>query len=98
MALGALPANVLCLVMGEALATTALGIGLGLAACLGLMRCLASLLFEIPPSDALTIAAVSLVGVVALQHRIYPLGMRRKWIPVRRCVASRDMGLIHCAL
>jgi hypothetical protein len=43
------------------LAITALGIGLGLAACLWLMRYLASLPFEIPPTDPLTIAAVSLV-------------------------------------
>jgi putative ABC transport system permease protein len=88
MALGALPANVLRLVMGEALAITALGIGLGLAACLGLMRYLASLLFEIPPTDPLTIAAVSLVvGAVALQA---------SYLPARRATKVDPMAALRC--
>jgi putative ABC transport system permease protein len=88
MALGALPANVLRLVMGEALAITALGIGLGLAACLGLMRYLASLLFEIRPTDPLTIAAVSLiVGAVALQA---------SYLPARRATKVDPMAALRC--
>jgi len=88
MALGALPANVLRLVMGEALAITALGIGLGLAACLGLMRYLASLLFEIRPTDSLTIAAVSLiVGAVALQA---------SYLPARRATKVDPMAALRC--
>ena len=88
MALGALPAHVLRLVMGEALAITALGIGLGLAACLGLMRYLASLLFEIRPTDPLTIAAVSLiVGAVALQA---------SYLPARRATKVDPMAALRC--
>jgi putative ABC transport system permease protein len=88
MALGALPANVLRLVMGEALAITALRIGLGLAACLGLMRYLASLLFEIRPTDSLTIAAVSLiVGAVALQA---------SYLPARRATKVDPMAALRC--
>ncbi|HXY09516.1 MAG TPA: ABC transporter permease [Terriglobales bacterium] len=88
MALGALPANVLRLVMGEALAITALGIGLGLAACLWLMRYLASLLFGIPPTDPLTIAAVSLViGLVALQA---------SYLPARRATKVDPIAALRC--
>jgi putative ABC transport system permease protein len=88
MALGALPANVVRLVMGEALAITALGIGLGLAACIGLMRYLASLLFEIRPTDPLTIAAVSLiVGAVALQA---------SYLPARRATKVDPMAALRC--
>ncbi|MGA7931395.1 MAG: ABC transporter permease [Candidatus Sulfotelmatobacter sp.] len=88
MALGALPANVLRLLMGEALAITALGIGLGLAACLGLMRYLASLLFELAPTDPLTIAAASLVvGVVALQA---------SYLPARRATKVDPIAALRC--
>ena len=88
MALGALPASALRLLMGEALAITALGIGLGLAACLGLMRYLASLLFEIRPTDPLTIAAVSLiVGVVALQA---------SYLPARHATKVDPMAALRC--
>ena len=88
MALGALPATALRLLMGEVLVITALGIGLGLAACLGLMRYLASLLFEIRPTDPLTIAAVSLiVGVVALQA---------SYLPARRATKVDPMAALRC--
>jgi putative ABC transport system permease protein len=82
-ALGALPAHVLRLVMSEAMAITALGIGLGLAACFALTRYLTTLLFEIPPSDPLTIAAVSVIlGVVALEASYLPARRAMKVDPV----------------
>jgi putative ABC transport system permease protein len=72
-ALGALPKNVLRLVMAEGLAITAFGIGLGLAGCFALTRYMAGLLFQIRPTDPMTIAIVSAVlGVVALQAAYIP--------------------------
>jgi len=88
MALGALPTHAVRLLMGEALAIIALGIGCGLAACLGLMRYLESLLFEIRPTDPLTIAAVSLVvGTVALQA---------SYLPARRATKVDPMAALRC--
>lgn len=72
-ALGALPKNVLRLFMAEGLAITAFGIGLGLAGCFALTRYMAGLLFQIRPTDPMTIAIVSAVlGVVALQAAYIP--------------------------
>lgn len=72
-ALGAMPVSVLRLLMGEALTITTLGIGLGVACCIALTRYLTALLFQIRPTDGLTIAAVSLVlGAVALLASYLP--------------------------
>jgi putative ABC transport system permease protein len=73
MALGALPANVLRIVMSEALTIIAVGLALGIAACFALTRYMAGLLFQIRPTDPLTIAAVSIgLGAVALQASYLP--------------------------
>jgi putative ABC transport system permease protein len=67
LALGARPRDVLLLVVGSGLRLTAVGIGLGLMAGLGLTRFLASLLFGVSARDPLTFAGVaSLLAVVAL--------------------------------
>jgi predicted lysophospholipase L1 biosynthesis ABC-type transport system permease subunit len=67
MALGAQPGRVLRMVLGQALALTALGLLLGGAAALALSRTLASLLFELEPTDPVTFLAVGLVlGAAAL--------------------------------
>jgi hypothetical protein len=62
------PANVLRLVMAEALAITDLGIRFGVAGCLAFTRYMAGLLFGIRPADPLTVAAVRvMLDVVARQ-------------------------------
>jgi predicted permease len=65
MALGAGPANVLRLVMGQGLAMTGFGVALGLVGALLLGHFAASLLFGVAPWDPLTFAAVT-VGLVAI--------------------------------
>jgi putative ABC transport system permease protein len=72
MALGALGGNVLGMVVGEALVLALAGAGIGLAGALGLTRLLSSLLYNVSPSDPLTLALVCLVllGVSALASYI----------------------------
>jgi predicted permease len=67
MALGAQRVQVLQLVLGQGLRLTAIGLAIGLALSLALTRFLGHLLFEVPPTDLLTFAAVTiLLSTVAL--------------------------------
>jgi ABC-type antimicrobial peptide transport system permease subunit len=60
-ALGATAGTVLRGVFGRALMLTTVGVSAGIAAALGITRVLASLLFEMKPTDEATFAAVSVV-------------------------------------
>jgi ABC-type antimicrobial peptide transport system permease subunit len=73
MALGAQSSDVLRLVMREGLAVTAAGVGLGLAANLGLLRVIASQLYGVTVFDPVaSTASVVLVIVVALLASYLP--------------------------
>jgi putative ABC transport system permease protein len=61
MALGADRGGVLRLVLGQALATCAVGVALGLAAALGVTRVLETLLYEITPYDAGTLGGITAI-------------------------------------
>ncbi len=69
MALGARPANVVRLVLGQGLRPVLLGLVVGLFATLGLGRLIAAQLFEISPHDpallAATLIVLALVAIVA---------------------------------
>jgi putative ABC transport system permease protein len=75
-ALGAQPADVRRLVLGQGLRLTALGIALGVAAAFVVTQSLASLLFEITPLDPVTFVAVSLVMLT--------VALTACWLPARR--------------
>jgi predicted permease len=67
MALGAQPRHVHWLILGNGMGLAAIGIVLGLGAAFALSRTMASMLFGVSPTDALTYAGVSvLLGLVAL--------------------------------
>jgi predicted permease len=68
MALGAERADVLRMVVGHGLRLSLIGIGVGLAAALGLTRLMSSMLYGVRPTDIVTYAAVSLIlaGVAVL--------------------------------
>lgn len=68
MALGAVPRNVLGLVLGRASVTIAAGLAAGLAGAFGLTRTLQSLLYGVSADDPMTFAGVALllVGVALL--------------------------------
>jgi putative ABC transport system permease protein len=76
MALGASSARVTRMVLGESLATAAIGIALGLGGAFLLTRLLSSLLFGVKPTDPLTFTAVALIlGAIA---------MLASWLPAMR--------------
>ena len=76
MALGASQASVLRLVLGQGLIYVALGLGLGLAGAAAATRLLASMLFEVKPTDPATYAAVSILLVA--------VALAASYLPARR--------------
>ena len=73
MALGADRRNVLSLVLGRGLLLSGIGLVLGLAASIGLTRVIATLLFNVTPTDPLTLAIVAgVIAVVAAAACIIP--------------------------
>jgi ABC-type antimicrobial peptide transport system permease subunit len=76
LALGAQPSSVLALVLGEGLSLAVIGAVAGLATFMLLGRLLRGLLFQVAPTDPLTLAAVTAALFLAA-------GMAT-WIPARR--------------
>ena len=73
LALGAVPADVLKMVLGQAIPLVAIGVGAGLAGAVALSRVLASLLFKLSPTDPGTLGAVAaLLAAVALLASYLP--------------------------
>jgi len=77
-ALGATPADLIRLVLGQGLLLTLLASGIGLVAAVGLTRYMASLLFNVAPRDPVTFALVA--GVLAL------VAIAATLIPARRAM------------
>lgn len=87
MALGAQPGNILRLIVGQGARMAIAGIILGLLASFGLTRLLASLLFEVKPSDPLIFAAVSVLLLVITLLACY--------VPARRAMRVDPMTALH---
>jgi putative ABC transport system permease protein len=67
MAIGARPAEILRMILGQGLALALVGVVLGLVGALWLTRVLQKLLFEVAPTDPLTYVGVAAVlGLAAL--------------------------------
>jgi putative ABC transport system permease protein len=64
-ALGAQPANVMRMVLGQGMLLTILGVGIGIVGALALTRLVKTLLFEVAPNDPFTFASVAASLVVA---------------------------------
>ncbi len=77
-ALGALPQNILRMVVREGMFLAIIGVGLGIAGALALTRFLAKLLFEIKPTDAATFVGVAITLTLAALAACY--------IPARRAM------------
>jgi len=87
MALGAARADVLRLMLRQALPLIGAGLGIGLAASLVLTRLLETLLFEVAPADPVTSVAVAiLLGSVALAAAA---------LPARRAAAVDPMAALR---
>jgi putative ABC transport system permease protein len=76
MALGAQPRDVLRLVIREGVKLTLVGVVLGLAGAFGLTHLLTSLLYQVKPSDPLTLLAMPLVLMM--------VALFACWLPARR--------------
>jgi ABC-type antimicrobial peptide transport system permease subunit len=83
MTLGAQPANVVRMVLGEGLRLILIGIALGLASALALARTLSHLLYGIAPTDPLTFVAVPII--------LAAVGLLACWIPARRAMRVDPM-------
>jgi predicted permease len=86
-AVGASPGLVLRLFLREALLLAAVGVALGVPAALVAARSLKAMLFGLPPSDPLTLAAscAVLLAVTALAA----------WLPARRATAVDPMSALR---
>jgi predicted permease len=78
-ALGAVPREILGLVMGQGAWLAAVGVGLGVAGALAASRVISRLLFEVTPTDPATYAgtALTLLGVAAVAALIPALRATR---------------------
>lgn len=82
-ALGAQKRDVLSLVVGQGLILTLLGVGIGIAASVGLTRFLSGLLYGVKPNDPPTVIAVSLLLMaVALLASYIPARQAAKVDPI----------------
>jgi predicted permease len=87
MALGAQPADVLKLVVGQGVGAVLTGVGVGMVAALALTRLMASLLFGVRPTDAVTFASVAvLLTCVALAA---------SYIPARRAMRTDPLNALR---
>ncbi|HJQ24976.1 MAG TPA: ABC transporter permease [Blastocatellia bacterium] len=82
-ALGASRADVLRLVLGQALQLALIGIGVGLAAALALTQFMSSLLFGVSPTDPLTFAAICII--------LTAVALLASYIPARRATRIDPM-------
>lgn len=94
MSLGATHRDVLAMVLKEAVTLAAVGIAIGLVAALALTRLLASLLFEVSPTDPLLLGAVSLLlASVALLAGLVPARRATRVDPMVALRSESDQRL-----
>jgi ABC-type antimicrobial peptide transport system permease subunit len=87
MALGARSQDVLRLVMGESMTLVIIGIVIGVAVALGLSRLIATLLFGLAPTDALSLATAVLLMIAVSAFAGY--------LPARRASRVDPMVALH---
>jgi putative ABC transport system permease protein len=87
LAIGARPRDVTRLVVGQGMATVAVGLAAGLVAALALVRLVAGLLYGVAPHDPVSfIAATVIVGLVAFAA---------SWLPARRAGRVDPLAIIR---
>jgi ABC-type antimicrobial peptide transport system permease subunit len=87
MALGARKTDILCAVVGQGLKLTVVGVVVGLAGAVALTRILSSLLYDVTPTDPLTLACVSLV--------LAAIALLASYLPARRAARIDPMAALR---
>ncbi|HET9368677.1 MAG TPA: ABC transporter permease [Vicinamibacterales bacterium] len=87
LALGARPASVGRLILGSGLRLTVAGIVLGTAAALGLVRVMQSLLYNVEPSDPVSVSGVLVV--------LLATAFAASWWPARRAMRVDPVSLLR---
>ena len=88
MAMGARPANVVRMVLGEGFLLVASGVALGLAGSLALSRSIRSLLFEVGPGGRATLAVVSLL--------LATIALLACYVPAHKATRVDPMLALRC--
>jgi putative ABC transport system permease protein len=88
MALGAERASVRRMVLGQGLRLTLLGVTIGVAGAVALTRVLSSLLYDVTPTDPLTLVCVSLV--------LIGVALLASYLPARRASRVDPMAALRC--
>jgi ABC-type antimicrobial peptide transport system permease subunit len=86
-ALGATPRDIGRAIMGSGLALAGIGVVVGLAASLGLVGLMRSLLYEVEPFDPTAIGAVCVLLIAC--------AMLAAWWPARRAMAADPVVLLR---
>jgi putative ABC transport system permease protein len=79
MALGAAPASIFQLIVGQGLRLSAAGILVGLAAAAAVTRVMTSMLIGVKPGDPLTYAVMAVL--------FFAIAALASWLPARRAAA-----------
>jgi len=87
MALGARRIDVLRAILAHGFKLTLIGIAIGLAGAVALTRILASLLYDVTPTDPLTLAGVSLV--------LAAIALLASYLPARRAARIDPMAALR---
>ena len=88
MALGAAQADVVRMVVGQAMRLTAIGVGIGLAASYAVTRLMASLLFGVSANDPPTFVGVALILAAS--------ALLAAWVPAHRATRVDPMVALRC--
>jgi len=83
MALGAVPADIARLMLGQGMRLALFGVVLGVAGALGVTRLMGALLYGVIPTDPLTFAAVALL--------LWMVALAACYAPARRAVRVDPM-------
>jgi putative ABC transport system permease protein len=88
MALGAQPRDVVRMILGEGILLATIGIVVGTAGAIALTRFLASMLFEIKPTDPATFVGVAMLLLIVSLAACY--------IPARRAMRVDPVTALKC--
>ena len=88
MALGAKPRDVMRLVLGQGMKLTVIGVGAGIAASVILTKYIASLLYDVTPTDLATFVGISLL--------LSAVALLACYIPARRATRVDPLEALRC--